>query len=171
MWAKEMLQNTVSCYFTVLLNLVLIQRKVLIFFNGIQSVLRYCINFQTFILRGTHQGRPGALKLIIWHMLITFKPKGLFQILRCRWLGFTNTYNFVLECSPPGVTLRTIEPFFEILYQYPGIYPQRNLLWASPTLKTNYIAYINDFETNRPILDLKVSLDRASQDINLCLKG
>ena len=34
---------------------------------------------------------------------------------------------------------------FEILYQYPGIYPQGDPLGASPALKTNYMAYINNF--------------------------
>ena len=36
------------------------------------------INFQTFTLRGTHLKRARIFKLIIWYMLITFKPKGLF---------------------------------------------------------------------------------------------
>ena len=50
----------------------------LMIFSGILSVLRYCINFQTFILRGTHYEVSRGLKLIILHMLITFKLKGLF---------------------------------------------------------------------------------------------
>ena len=30
-----------------------------VIFNGILSVLRYCIKFQTFTLKGTNQGCPG----------------------------------------------------------------------------------------------------------------
>ena len=38
-------------------------------------------------------------------------------------------------------------------------------------LKTNYMAYIDDFQTKGPTLDFNVSLDRAYQDIKLCLRG
>ena len=40
---------------------------------------------------------------------------------------------------------------------------QGGALRASPGLNTNYMTYINDFQTKRLILDLEVSLDRAHQ--------
>ena len=51
---------------------------------------------------------------------------------------------------------------FEILNQFSGFYPQEDPLGVSRTLKTNYIAYIDNFQTKRSILDLTVSLVRAT---------
>ena len=52
---------------------------------------------------------------------------------------------------------------FEIQFLYPGIYPHGDPLGASPTFKTIIILHIL-MTFKRPILDLKVSLDRASQN-------
>ena len=44
----------------------------------------------------------------------------------------------------------------------PIYYPQRVPEGALRAPKTNYILNFNSFSTTRPILDLKVSLDKAS---------
>ena len=61
--------------------------------------------------------------------------------------------------------------FFEILYQLPVFYPQgdplgvylktNNVVYLGVYLKTNNMVYLNYFSTPRPILDLKVPLDRG----------
>ena len=48
---------------------------------------------------------------------------------------------------------------FEIVYQSPVFYPQEDPLGATRALRQN----LNDFSTTIPILDIKVSLDRAQQ--------
>ena len=40
--------------------------------------------------------------------------------------------------------------------------PSGGSIRGVPGFKTNYMAYINNFYTDGPILDLKVSLDRAN---------
>ena len=76
-----------------------------------------------------------------------------------------------------GVFHRTLEPVFynlckisfffnglcfEILYQFPDFYPQMDPLEESSNLKTHYMVYT--------ILDLKVLLIVAHQDIKRCLR-
>ena len=60
---------------------------------------------------------------------------------------------------------------FDILYQYPGIYPQGYPLGAFRGSKTNYMAYVDNFWTKGSISDLNVSLDSAYQDMKLRLRG
>ena len=38
-------------------------------------------------------------------------------------------------------------------------------------LKNNYMLYVNSFSTTRPILDLKVSLNRVYKHLKFCLSG
>ena len=76
--------------------------------------------------------------------------------------------------SPQGVTPRTLEPFFEFMSNFMIFEWHFEILYQGDpleTLKTNYMAYINNFQTERPILDFRVSLDRTNQDTNLCLRG
>ena len=45
-------------------------------------------------------------------MLLTFKPKGLFQILRCHWLGLTKTYTFALGLVPQRLLIEPQNRFY-----------------------------------------------------------
>ena len=45
--------------------------------------------FTDFNPQGDPLGAAQALKLIIWYLLINFKPKDQFKILIYHWLGFT----------------------------------------------------------------------------------
>ena len=55
-----------------------------------------------------------------------------------------------------------------ILYQLSVYYPQGDPLEAPRAKKNNYMLNFNNFSTT--ILDLKMSLDRAHQDLKLYLK-
>ena len=68
-------------FILIILNLKFIEKS-RIFFGLYLSVLRYCINFQTFTLRGTHQRRPWALKLIIWKILFSINILDLKVLVR-----------------------------------------------------------------------------------------
>ena len=60
---------------------------------------------------------------------------------------------------------------FQIMYQLPVFHPEEDPLRAPRGTKTNYIVNLSNFSTTRPILDLKVSLNEARQDLILCLRG
>ena len=55
--------------------------------------------------------------------------------------------------------------FFENLYQFPVACPRRVHFGALSGPKNNYILNFNNFSITRPIVNLKVSLDRACQDL------
>ena len=60
---------------------------------------------------------------------------------------------------------------FEILYQLLVFYPLGDPLGAPQSSKTYNMLNFNNFSTTSPLLDLKVKLDRACQDLTLCLRG
>ena len=75
-----------------------------------------------------------------------------------RWIGLTNTFNFVLG----ALTLRTWEQFFFIsngmIFSYFNLMAN---LCDSPSLKNQ----LDDiFLATSPIMDLNVSLDKVCQD-------
>ena len=45
------------------------------------------------------------------------------------------------------------------------------LIRGTPGPKTNYMVNLNNFSITSPILDFKATLDRARQDLKLCIKG
>ena len=62
--------------------------------------------------------------------------------------------------------------YFDTLYQLQVFYPALGTPWRHyRILKTNFIFNFNNFSTIRPILDFEVSLERAYQDLKLCIRG
>ena len=63
---------------------------------------------------------------------------------------------------------------FEILYELSVSYTLRGmtfyLLGASQALKTKFTLNFNNFSTRKIILDLRLSLDKACQDLNFFLR-
>ena len=51
------------------------------------------------------------------------------------------------------------------MHQLPVLYPQGDLLGAPSGTKTNFMVNLSNFSLTRSILDLKVSLDRAFEDL------
>ena len=61
-------------------------------------------------------GESSGLKTNYMENINNFKIKRPFYILKCRWLGLTETCNFLSEVSHPGVIPSALKPFFIIIY-------------------------------------------------------
>ena len=89
-------------------------------------------------------------------------------------------------CNLLGLTLKTLVQIFKIYVKIHDFSIVFSLFWdtlsianilpsgrciGTPALKTNYMLNFNNFSSTKPILDLKVSLDRVHQDLKFCLKS
>ena len=88
------------------------------------NVFEILYQFSDFYPQEDPSGSPQALKVIIWKIIITFKPKtkSPIQILRCRWLTLTKTCNFVSGSNSPRVTQGQTGIFMFFMVFYAQIY-------------------------------------------------